>query len=194
MITPAEIQNQAFTRGVRGYKEDEVDAFLDRIIVDLDALIRENEVLKEQLSQVQQENARFRESEGAIYRTLDSAKTLMAEISASAEKRAEIVLKNAELDADRIRREARESVEKLTEEASVLSRRWELFSARFRDLLETELSRFDSVAATLMAEESGGGGARRREKDGARGGGGSSVDRILADRATIGSGSTTRKF
>ncbi|MDR1796753.1 MAG: DivIVA domain-containing protein [Clostridiales Family XIII bacterium] len=154
MITPAEIQNKAFTRGVRGYKEDEVDGFLDQIIVDLDAMIRENEALRDKIAVLTQENARYRESEASIYRTLDSAKSLMAEISASAEKRAEIVLKNAELDAERIRREAHEDVEKLTEDAVALSRRWELFSARFRNLLETELDRFDSVAASLMREGS----------------------------------------
>jgi len=153
MITPAEIQNKAFTKGVRGYKEDEVDAFLDQIIVDLDALLREHEMVKEQLVKVVQENARYRESENSVYRTLESAKALMAEISASAEKRAEIVLKNAELDAERIRRDAQGDVEKLTEDATALSRRWELFSARFRNLLQTELDRFDSFAANLMEDD-----------------------------------------
>lgn len=152
MITPAEIQSKEFTRGVRGYKEEDVDIFLDRVTSDVEGLLQENERLRENLTQLAQENKHYRESEDAIYHTLESAKALMAEISASAEKRAEIVLKNAELDAERIRREARESVEKQTEDAVALSRRWELFSARFRNLLQTELDRFDSFSAGLMDE------------------------------------------
>ena len=36
---------------------------------------------------------------GAVLETLEAAKALMGDISTSAEKRAEILLKNAELDA-----------------------------------------------------------------------------------------------
>ena len=153
MITPSAIQKKDFTRGVRGYKEEEVDQFLDQVAVDLDALIRENAALKADTKALIQEIERYRSSETAILGTLEAAKALMTDISSSSEKRAEILLKNAEMDADRIRREARESVELATEEAVALSRRWELFSARFRNLIETELDRFDSFSAGMMFEE-----------------------------------------
>jgi len=153
MITPGAIQKKDFTRGVRGYKEEEVDQFLDLIAKDLDKLLRENAALKENIKALTQEINSHRGSDTAILGTLEAAKALMTEISASAEKRAEIVLKNAELDAERIKREARENVEHMTEEAVSLSRRWELFSARFRNLLETELDRFDSFSAGLLLDE-----------------------------------------
>jgi len=153
MITSEEIQKKDFTRGVRGYKEEEVDRFLDIVSSDIDGLIRENAALKESLKTYSQELERYRGSERAIMGTLEAAKALMADISASAEKRADIVLKNAELDAERIRREARESVEHMTEEAVALSRRWELFSARFRNLIETELARFDSFSTAALFDD-----------------------------------------
>jgi len=153
MITPGAIQRKDFTRGVRGYKEEEVDQFLDLIAADLDALLRENAALKDNVKTLTLEIDNHRGSDSAILGTLEAAKALMTEISASAEKRADIVLKNAELDAERIRREARENVEQMTEEAASLSQRWELFSARFRNLLETELDRFDSFSAGLLLEE-----------------------------------------
>ncbi|MCL1896349.1 MAG: DivIVA domain-containing protein [Clostridiales bacterium] len=155
MITPATIQKKDFTRGVRGYKEEEVDQFLDLIVEDLGALLRENAALKENAKALTRELDRLKNSEASILGTLEAAKALMSDISASAEKRADIVLKNAEMEADRIRREARESVELSTEEAKALSRRWELFSARFRDLLETELERFDSFSANVLFDEAG---------------------------------------
>ena len=153
MITPSIIQKKDFTRGVRGYREDEVDQFLDLIADDLGALLRENAALKEKIKELSYENERYRGADSSILNTLEAAKALMTDISVSAEKRADILLKNAELDAERIKREARESVEHMTEEAVALSRRWELFSARFRNLLETELDRFDSFAADVLLEE-----------------------------------------
>ena len=45
MITPADIEYKEFTKVVRGYKEEEVDEFLDLIIVDMENLIRENKKL-----------------------------------------------------------------------------------------------------------------------------------------------------
>ena len=155
MITPAAIQKKDFTRGVRGYKEEEVDQFLDLIVEDFGALLRENAGLKEDIKALSREIGRLKDSEASVYGTLESAKSLMTDISASAEKRADIVLKNAELDADRIRREARESVEQMTEEAKALSKRWDLFGARFRNLLETELDRFDSFSADALFDGAG---------------------------------------
>jgi cell division initiation protein len=145
MITPAEIQSTKFTKGVRGYKEDEVDSFLDLLTLDMDKLIQENRILRENIEKLSREIERYRGTENTIFDTLESAKALMGDISSSAEKRAEIVLKNAELDADRIRREARESVDVITEEAREMAARWEQFKSRFKALLQTEIDRFDAI-------------------------------------------------
>ena len=153
MITSETIRKKDFTRGVRGYKEEEVDLFLNQIAEDLEVLIVQNEAYKAKIKELSQVSDRSRGSETALLNTLEAAKALMADISVSAEKRAEILLKNAELDAERIRREAKESVENITDEAKALSRRWDLFSARFRNLLETELDRFDSFKASALFDE-----------------------------------------
>ena len=41
MITPADIENKDFSRVKRGYDMEEVDDFLDLIIVDMEKLLRE---------------------------------------------------------------------------------------------------------------------------------------------------------
>ena len=152
MITPIDIQNKEFTRGVRGYKEEEVDSFLDEITLDLEMLTQENRNLKGSLALLTQEVEKYRDSEKTVLETLEAAKALMADISASSEKKAEILLKNAELDAERIVREAKESVERLTEEAAVLRNRVSMLKVKYKTLLETELDRFDSLSAELFPE------------------------------------------
>ncbi len=42
MITPVDIEQKEFTRGVRGYREEEVDTFLNLIILEMENLIRTN--------------------------------------------------------------------------------------------------------------------------------------------------------
>ena len=46
MITPLDIQNKEFAKGVRGYKEDDVDGFLDLLTLDMEKLLEENKKLK----------------------------------------------------------------------------------------------------------------------------------------------------
>lgn len=153
MITPLDIQNQEFSRGVRGYREDEVDGFLDLITMDLEKLIEENTNLKEQVKALNAELERYRSTEGMVLETLEAAKALMGDISASAEKRAEILLKNAELDADRITREAREYAERLHEENANLRNRFNAFRTKYKTLLESELERFDTLSKELFDDK-----------------------------------------
>jgi len=153
VITPLEIQNKEFNKVVRGYKEEEVDGFLDLLTMDFEKLLEENQRLKEQLKGMNSELARYKNNESTVLETLEAAKALMGDISASAEKRAEILLKNAELDAELITREARESVERLQEESNTLRNRLNVFRTRYRTLLEAELEKFDVLGAELFADK-----------------------------------------
>ena len=143
MITPADIEYKEFTKAVRGYKEEEVDAFLDLIIVDMEKLIRENKKLKEELQRARGQVDKHISSETSVYETLEAAKSLMNDIAASAERRAEVLLKNAELEASLITKEARESISRLTEEANGLRVKVETLRARYRRMLEDELERLN---------------------------------------------------
>lgn len=152
MITPLDIQNKEFPRSVRGYKEDEVDAFLDLLTIDMEKVLSDNASLKAEVARLTLEIQKYKGSEGAVLETLEAAKALMGDISASAEKRAEILLKNAELDAQLIQREAKESVERLTEESIALRNRFTAFQSKYRSLLESELERFDTLSTEIFAE------------------------------------------
>ncbi|MGN1413236.1 MAG: DivIVA domain-containing protein [Anaerovoracaceae bacterium] len=155
MITPTDIENKVFSRGVRGYKEEEVDDFLDLIILDMEKLLKENRQLKLELEKAQGQVDRHVSTEGSVLETLEAAKALMNDIAASAERRAQVILKDAELEAAMITREARESIGRLTEEESRLRRSVERVREKYRHILEMELERVDSVGADLFEELEG---------------------------------------
>lgn len=141
MITPAEIETKEFSRAVRGYKMEEVDEFLDEIILDMEKLLKENKMLSETVEELRAEIVQHKKSETSVMNTLESAKKLMKDISESAEKRAEIIIKNARMEADVIVKDARDSIDRLTEENSLLLERVKSFKNRYRQMLEDELER-----------------------------------------------------
>ena len=152
MITPAEIQEKDFAKGVRGYKEEEVDKFLDLITLDFEKLIKENVRLKAEIAALESEHTKSRGSESSVIETLEAAKALMSDISISAEKRAAILLKNAEMDAELIVREAREAALRIDAEHKALKKNYNNFKDRYQQLLETELARLESLTSGLFPE------------------------------------------
>lgn len=152
MVTPIDIQEKEFPKAVRGYKEDAVDEFLDEITIDYEALLIENEKLSSEVERLKEDVRRYSGTENTVLETLEAAKTLMGDISASAERRAEILLKNAELDAELVLREAREAVERLTDENEALNNRLKKFKGNYKNLLESELERFDTLSIDLFEE------------------------------------------
>ena len=154
MIKPIDIQEKVFTKAVRGYKEEEVNAFLDEITVDLDRLLNELRETKEENGRLVEELERHRATEGRVVETLRAAKSLMTDISASAEKRAAILLKNAELDAEMMKKNAREESEALAKETQNLRARYTDFRNRYRRMLEMELQRFESSRGAEVSASS----------------------------------------
>lgn len=152
MIRPIDIQEKEFTRVVRGYKEEEVNEFLDEITIDLERLLDELRQTKEENSRLVEELERHRGTEGTVLETLETAKTLMADISASAEKRASILLKNAELDAQLMQKEAKDMADKISEESAAIKARFINFRTRYKQLLESELQRFESLSGEMFPE------------------------------------------
>jgi DivIVA domain len=152
MITPLDIQNKEFTKGVRGYKEEEVDMFLDLITLDLEKIVKENVRLKAQTAALETELEKYKSSEGEIVAVLEKAQSLMNDISASSEKRAEVIIRNAQLDADLTVRTARDQALKLKEENDNLKVRYTAFKEKYKKMLEDELDNVEKIDSNFYAE------------------------------------------
>lgn len=152
MITPLEIEHKDFSKAMRGYNIDEVDDFLDEIILDLQKILAENEKLKQEVKRLNGEMNQHKNSENSVIGTLESAKKLMNDLSESAEKRAEIIIKNAQLDAEVIQRDAKESISRLLEEGDKLKNKVSRFKDRYKQILENELLQMEGSSEDLLAD------------------------------------------
>jgi cell division initiation protein len=101
-LTPLDIQKQSFSRVFKGYSADEVRGYLhlvaeeiERVLRDLDRLSRENSSLREDLEEHNQR-------ERILKDTLLSAQKVSEDVKSNARKEAELIVKDAELLAERL--------------------------------------------------------------------------------------------
>lgn len=95
-LSPLDIHNKEFTRGFRGYDEDEVNDFLDQIIKDYEQVIKEKKRIEDTLNNSEERLGHFTNIEETLNKSLIVAQTAAEEVKASAEKEAKLIIREAE--------------------------------------------------------------------------------------------------
>ena len=75
MITPQEIETKEFSKSMRGYNAEEVDEFLDMIILDLQQLMDENARQQKTIKSLEADLSQYKRSETSVLNTLDRKST-----------------------------------------------------------------------------------------------------------------------
>src|SRR5262249_37549130 len=101
-ISPMDVQRQSFGQRFRGLDPDEVRTFLNLLAEELAALQRERDVLQHEVQDLRALLDEHRERETILKNTLLRAQRLSEETRDNARKQAEAVVKEAELQADRL--------------------------------------------------------------------------------------------
>lgn len=138
-LSPLDIHNKDFGRRLRGYDEDEVNEFLDQIIKDYEAMIRENKELQGQVAAAQEKLGHFTTIEETLSKTIIVAQEAADELKGNAKKEAQLIVKEAEKNADRIINDALSKSRKVALEVEELKKQAAIYRARFRALVETQL-------------------------------------------------------
>ncbi|OUM95916.1 MAG: septum formation initiator [Thermobacillus sp. ZCTH02-B1] len=138
-LTPLDIHNKEFSRRLRGYDEDEVNEFLDQVIKDYEALIRENKELQNQVLALQEKLNHFANLEETLSKTIIIAQEAADEVKNNAKKEAQLLIKEAEKNADRIINEALAKSRKIALEIEEMKKQAAIYRTRFRTLVEAQL-------------------------------------------------------
>ncbi|QWU14923.1 cell division initiation protein [Paenibacillus sophorae] len=138
-LTPLDIHNKEFTRRLRGYDEDEVNEFLDQVIKDYESIIRENKELSNQLMALQERLDHFTNIEETLSKTIIVAQEAADEVKNNAKKESQLIIKEAEKNADRIINEALSKSRKVAIETEELRKQASIYRTRFRTLVEAQL-------------------------------------------------------
>ena len=101
-FTPMDITNRTFSHSFRGYDTEEVKNFLQLVSEDLEALIAEQTAQKKELEHLKESLSDLRERERILKDTMLLAQETKEEIKKNAMKEAEIIVRESELQAERI--------------------------------------------------------------------------------------------
>lgn len=156
-ITPLDIQQKQFPMRLRGFDVDEVYSFLELIREELEELLRENASLKEQLSRADAQLQEYKNMEVTLRETLITAQQMVEDYKTNARKEAELILKEAELKADNMIKEAQEKVVKIHEDIVDLKGIRRHFKEEIKRLIDSHLRmlEFDKEREGEESGESG---------------------------------------
>ena len=143
-ITPMDIEQQEFSKSFRGYNEEEVDDFLDKIVKDYEELINENVRLNEEIERMQEKLKEFSEIEETLRSALLNAQKSAEEMKGRVESEAKIIIEKAELEAKALKQQVFQRKDLVKNEINNLRRYKFTFKEKFKSMLNLYLKMIEN--------------------------------------------------
>ena len=149
MISATEVRNIKFNRSMSGYKQEEVDIFLDKIEADLAGYERMLSEFQARNEALNKEIEDLKASQNSIQSVLLSAQQLADRIVSEAKEKSEEIIRNAETN-----------ISVITTREKELSATFELKAQERKSVLENELNdmikkaKLKADSITAAAEDS----------------------------------------
>ncbi|HXV17399.1 MAG TPA: DivIVA domain-containing protein [Gemmatimonadaceae bacterium] len=143
-LTPLDVRRFDFGRALRGYNAEKVEQFRDQVAEELERLGRVNADLDTKARSFHEQLRAFRERDKALNEALVSAQQLRAETREQAEREAQLLLKEAQAEGERIIEAARAEVRRMEAELDSLDRSRRTYLAQMRTLLARQLSEVEA--------------------------------------------------
>jgi DivIVA domain-containing protein len=139
-LTPMDLRKQEFRKTMRGFDRVEVDDFRVRAADELERVVRERMTLEERVKRLEEQLATFKEREKAMNDALVAAQQQQAE------REAQVIVREAEADAERRLDRARREIERLDASAQNLARQHHAYLAALRSLVDRQKAELDAMA------------------------------------------------
>ena len=143
-ITPMDIEQQEFSRSFRGYNEEEVDDFLDKIVKDYEELINETVRLNEEIERMQEKLKEFSQIEETLRSALLNAQKSAEEMKERVESEAKIIIEKAELEAKALKQQVFQREDLVKNEIDNLRRYKFIFKEKFKSMLNLYLKMLEN--------------------------------------------------
>jgi cell division initiation protein len=151
-ITPLDITQKQFAKRLRGYSQEEVEAFLALVAAEFETAVKENLALREDNGRKADEIAQYRSRERALQETLVTAQKASEEIRDAARKEAEITISDAELQAEKIVQGAHARFLRIVDDINELKRQRVQFEASVKAVVESHLKLIEAFREPAREE------------------------------------------
>jgi len=152
-ITPMEITGKKFEKRFRGYDVAAVREFLEMVASDVEELKRECRYFEEELSRKNAEVNEFKSREQSLKDTLILAQKLARDMKNNMAKEAQVVLAEAEMEAEKILRQSHERAIELEGEIRELRNQRLKMTEEMRAILSTHQKLLDMAGEGVAASE-----------------------------------------
>lgn len=139
-LTPLDVRRQEFRRSLRGYDPLGVEDFRMRVADELERVLRERSVLEERVAALTEHLRVFRERETAMNEALVAAQQLREETRTTAEREAQLIVREAEAEGRKHLDEAQRAELRAQEQLVEIQRQFAGYLAGFRAVLERQLA------------------------------------------------------
>ncbi len=146
-LSAIDIKKQEFKKSMRGYDVSEVEAYLDTVGNSVENLFREIEMLKEQHAKLEEEKEElnteiqvYRENEKTFQKAIVKSQDMSEDILENAKKRAELIIKEAEILSSKTKVQAHEDFLNLKQELEELKQKNEVIIDDIKNYLVEKLN------------------------------------------------------
>jgi cell division initiation protein len=143
-ISALDIRQQQFSKRMRGFDRQEVEAFLEDVAEDYESVVKENALLKEQLAALEERSRNITEHERTLQDTLVTTHRLTEEMKQAAKREAEIIVRDAEMRGEKVAEEMRAEAARLRQDVGALKR----LRHQFVEELRGTLARYERLLAS----------------------------------------------
>lgn len=144
MLTPVDIDNKTFKKvKFGGYDINDVEEFLVDVMNSYETLYKENSELKDKITIMQESVSYYKSLEDGVSKTIENAQTAADEIRKASEREAEVIKKEARLEAEKEIEEIKEEIVKKQIELEEAKKQIQIYKIKVRSMLEAQLKIID---------------------------------------------------
>jgi len=121
-ITPEVIKQKEFSTRFRGFDVHEVDNFLETVAYEFEKLNQQIQSMKEDNHRLDLENEGYKKRETSLKRVMIQSQKVLEQMKHNARKSAELVIANAEVEAEKILNRAHQRLSQLHSDITELKR------------------------------------------------------------------------
>ena len=153
MLKPMDIHNKEFKKSMRGYDAEEVDEFLDEIIVDFEKMQREIEILKKQVDNYNENISTYREKEISLNNALVSVQRFADQMKKDAEDKASEIIADAQAEAEKIIGDTEARYETVLSNYSALAGRYNDAKETLKEYFQNQLEQLEQDENWVSSDE-----------------------------------------
>jgi len=152
-ITPLDVRKQEFRKGMRGLDPDEVYAFLATVADEYEAALNDNKALRERLLELDDKVQEYRTIERTLRDTLVTAERVTVESKDNARREASLIVKEAQLQAERSLRDISSEAVRLRQEIQRLRSQHDAYVAKMKVVAESHVKFIESAERDFHSDD-----------------------------------------